>query len=80
MQAEACCELAEPISASLRPGSTASFEEMLQRWRAVGNTVFDLTGPRFQPQTSRLRDKRTSARPTGQFFSIWVNLNTLKLK
>ena len=41
--AEACCELAEPISASLRPGNTAPFEEMLQRWRAVDNTVFDLT-------------------------------------
>ena len=24
---------------------------MLHRWRAVGNTVSDLTGPRFEPQT-----------------------------
>ena len=37
---------------SLWPGNTALFEEMSQRWRAVGNTVFDLTGPRFEPQTS----------------------------
>ena len=28
-------------------GNTAPFEEMLQRWRAVGNTLFDLTSPRF---------------------------------
>ena len=35
--------LARPITASLRLGNTASFKEMWQRWRAVGNTVFDLT-------------------------------------
>ena len=64
--AEACNELAGPISASLRPGNTAPFEEMLQRWRAVGNTVSDLTGLRFEPQTSRSRDERVTARPTGR--------------
>ena len=26
---------------------------MLQRWRAIGNTVSDLTSPRFKIQTSR---------------------------
>ena len=62
--AEACNELAGPISASLLPGNIASFEEMLQRWRAVGYTVSDLTGPRFEPQTSQ--GERVSARPTGQ--------------
>ena len=47
---------------------------MSQRWRAVGNTVSDLTGPRFEPQTSHLpravgnRDKRATARPTGRFW------------
>ena len=51
--AEACNELAEPISASLRPGNTAPFEELSLRWLAVGNTVSDLTGPKFEPQTSR---------------------------
>ena len=61
--AEACNELVGPISASLRPGNTAPFEKMSQRWRAVGNTVFDLTGPRFKPQTSRSRDERVTARP-----------------
>ena len=30
--AEASNELAGPISASLRPGDTAHFEEMLQQW------------------------------------------------
>ena len=36
--AEACNELAGPI-ALLRPGNTAPFKEMLQRWQAIGNTV-----------------------------------------
>ena len=43
------------------------FEEMLQRWRAVGYTVSDLTGPRFEPLTYRSRDERVTARPTGRF-------------
>ena len=34
---------------------------------AVDNTVSDLTGPKFEPQTSRSRDERVGARPTGQF-------------
>ena len=29
------------------------FEEESHRWRAVGNTLSDLTGPRFEFQTSR---------------------------
>ena len=68
--AEACNELAGPISASLRPGNTAPFEEMSQRWQAVGNTVSNLTGPRFEPQTSRSRDERVTARPTGRYRSF----------
>ena len=70
--AETCNELAGPISASLRPSNTASFEEMSQRWRAVGNTVSNLTGSRFEPQTSRSRDERVTARPTGRFFCIFI--------
>ena len=50
----------------LRPGNTASFKEMSQRWQAIGNTVLDLTGPRFEPQTSRSRDEGVTARPTGR--------------
>ena len=42
--AEACNELAGHISASLRAGNTSPFEEMLQRWRAAGKSVSDLTG------------------------------------
>ena len=34
--------------------------------RAVGNAVSDLTGLRFKPQTSRSRDDRITARPTGR--------------
>ena len=62
--AKASNELARPIPASFRPGNTSPFEKMLQRWRAVGSTVSDLTGRRFEPQTSRSRDERITARPT----------------
>ena len=40
-------EFAGPISVALRSEDTAPFKEMLQRWRAVGNTVSDLTGRGF---------------------------------
>ena len=81
----ACNELAKPISAPLRPGNTAPFEEMSQRWRAVGNTVSDLTGPRFEPQTSRSRDKRVTARPSDQYLKSFAHfrkwsLNWLTIK
>ena len=71
--AEACNEFAGPISASLRPGNTAPFEEMSLRWRAVGNTVSDLTSPRFEPQTSRSRDQRITAWPTGWYAYIYTH-------
>ena len=64
---KACNKWAGPISASLRPCNTTPFEEMSQRWRAFGNTVSDLTGLRFEPQTSCFRDERVTARPTGRF-------------
>ena len=67
LYAKACNELAGPISASLHLGNIAPFEEMPQRWRAVGNTVSDLTSPRFEPQTSCSRNERVTARPTGWF-------------
>ena len=65
--AQACYELAGPISASLRPGNTAPFEEMSQQWRAISNTLSDLTGPRYEPQTFRSRDERVTARPVGRY-------------
>ena len=57
--AEACNEFAGPISASSRPSNTASFQEMPQRWRAVGNTMSNLTGPSFELQTYRSRSKKS---------------------
>ena len=42
-------------------GNTASFEEILLQWQSVGNTVSDMTGPRFEPQTSHTRDKHITA-------------------
>ena len=52
--AEACNELAGPISASLRWAT----QLLLKKCRSVGNTVVDVTNPRFEPQTSRSRDER----------------------
>ena len=46
---------------SLRPDNTASFEEMLKWWRAVGRTVSDMIGLRLEPQTSRSRDEHVTA-------------------
>ena len=61
-------QLAGPISVSLRPGNTAPFETLSQRWRAVGNTVFDLTGPRFESQTSRSRVTQQRQAPRSTLF------------
>ena len=41
----------------IAPGNTAFFEEISQRWRAVGNTESNLTGPRFESLTSHSRDE-----------------------
>ena len=47
--AKACKKLGGPISASLRPGSIASFEEMLQQWQAVDHiAVFYEKGTKFE--------------------------------
>ena len=54
------------LTASTASASTSldPFEEMSLRWKAVGNTVFDLTGPRFEPYTSRSRYERVRYRST----------------
>ena len=70
--AEACNGFAGLFSASLRLGNTATFKEMSQRWRAVGNIVSDLNGPRFEYQTSHSRDKRVAARPAGRYQNIFI--------
>ena len=41
---------------------------MLQRWLAVGNSVFDLTGPRFESQISCSGDECVTAQSTGRYF------------
>ena len=56
--AKACNEFMKLIYAPLRLGNTASFEDMLQQWRAVGNNVSALTGPRFEPHTSCSMQRR----------------------
>ena len=67
--AEACNEFVGPISASLRPGYTASFEEMSQRWQDVGNSVSGLTGLSFEPQTYRTAPE-TNALLLNQLFGF----------
>ena len=66
---QACSEFMWPISATLRTNNTTSSEEISQRWRAVGNTVSNLTGLWFEPQISRSIDECVTSRPTGQNFS-----------
>ena len=60
---KACDKFLGLISASLRPGKAATFDKMLLRCRAVGNTASDLIGQRFELPTYRSRDERVSARP-----------------
>ena len=52
---------------SLAPGQH-SFEEMSKRWRAVGDTVSDLTDPGIEPQTSHT-DSNVSTTDLNQVFS-----------
>ena len=77
--AVACNEFAGLISASLRPGNTASLKQMWQRWRAIGNTVFNFSGSRFEPLTSCSRDERVIARTTGGTM-FKANLQLIKTK
>ena len=60
---EACYEFAGPISASFHPSNTGPFEEMSQRWRAVGNTA-QFNRSDIEPQISQSRNERVTARPT----------------
>ena len=58
---EGCREFVGPIFSSLRPGNTVPFKEMLLRCQAFHKTVPDLTGPRFEPQTSLAGDQNVIA-------------------
>ena len=53
--------------------NTASFEKTSQWWRAVDNTVSDLTRPRFEPQASRSKCERVTARPAADFYVLKTN-------
>ena len=59
--AEASNWLAGPISVALRLWA----KELFLRNAAIGNTVSDLTGARFELQISRWRGKHVTAWPTG---------------
>ena len=59
--AEACNGPHHPVTVS----NTAHFEEMLQLWRVVVKTAFDLIGPILKFQASCSRAKRVTAQPTG---------------
>ena len=48
---------------------------MCQQWRAVGNSVSDLAGPKFEPLTSRFKRNRVTAQPTGRHVRFIYNEN-----
>ena len=66
------------------PGNTAPIEEILQWWRAVGDTMSDLNDSRLEPRIFRSRDERVTARPTGRhifptftnFYNFWFHRPT----
>ena len=46
----------------------ATFKELSRQWRAVGNSVINLAGPRFEAQFFLSRDGRLTAQPTDRYF------------
>ena len=64
--AEVCNRLAWLISTSLRRSNTALFK-MSQQWRAVGNTVFDLSP---KPPFQQRKVKHVTACPSDRFLTI----------
>ena len=73
----ACNEFESHLRVIAPAGNKASLEEMLLRWRAVGNTVSNLTGPRSEPQISRSKDDCVVTRP-GQPVHLSTNLSILR--
>ena len=48
---------------------------MSQRWRAVGNTVSDFTGRKFEPKTSRSIYEGATTRPIGRsLLLVWLKI------
>ena len=64
--------MGEPISALMRPGNTAPFEEMSRGGEPL-TALSDLRAPRFEPQTSRSRDERVTAQTTSHIIKLAFN-------
>ena len=52
---------------------------MLQQSQTIGNTVSNLTGPRFEPQTSRSRNECVTAQLTGHYYIAKLFTESKKL-
>ena len=77
------CNTAKSVKGWLGPlrlGSTAPLEEILQQWRAVGNTAANLTDLKFEPQTSRSRVERVTSRPTGGLLKRLIAMKQSNMK
>ena len=70
--------MAGPISALLHPRNTAPFQEMSRRWRAVGNTVYDLICASFE-RKSRTPTETQSESTRSSDFLIFARLKFTKL-
>ena len=57
----------------------APIEEILLRWQAIGNTVSNSTGPRFEPLTSRSRNECSTKLALDQLVGILVSRYILSL-
>ena len=69
---EACNKFARAHICIIAPGKHMCFRRntaaVVSRWQRR-NTVFDLTGPIFKPETACSRDERVTAPPTGQAYN-----------
>ena len=54
----------------IAPGQHSSFRRNVAAVPAVGKTVSDLTGPRFERPTSCSKEERVIARPTGRCMKL----------
>ena len=59
------------LSVTARVGNTIPFQELSQQWRAVGKTVSNLTGLRFEHHPSRPRDRNSLQRQTRYRLTNW---------
>ena len=54
----------------IAPGQHSFFRRNVAVLASRWQSMFHLTGPRLEPQTSRSRDERVSARPTGRSLQV----------